>query len=82
MSETDEQIVSRMRWKCRRGMLELDFLLEKFINEKYLGLNSNQRIAFERLLEEQDPILLRWFMEQETPEDTDLAAMVQLIIEK
>lgn len=80
MSETDQAIISRMRWKCRRGMLELDFLLEKFINEKYLTLTEQQRLDFERLLEEQDPTLLRWFMEQETPEDTELLAMVKLII--
>ena len=80
MSESNQEMVSRMRWKCRRGMLELDFLLERFVNEKFINLTQEQQIIFERLLDEQDPVLLRWFMEQEVPKDRELAAMVQLVI--
>lgn len=50
MSVEDE----RIRWHCRRGLLELDLVLSKFLDKKYTGLSSPQKSVFARLLAYQD----------------------------
>lgn len=69
----------RLRWKCRRGMLELDMVLLPFLDHHYDQLTPKQKTCFETLLEEQDPTLHSWFMRQAIPEDKEMAAMVNYI---
>ena len=69
----------RLHWKCRRGMLELDLVLLSFLDEHYENLSEDEKRVFERLLDEQDPVLQSWFMRQVIPEDKELAAMVECI---
>lgn len=54
----------RLRWRCRRGMLELDLLLSGFLERGYAGLNAEQRQAFERLLNTPDQELLEYLLGQ------------------
>ncbi len=68
-----------IRWKCRRGMLELDLILMHFLEHEYQNLNAEQKQVFERLLDEEDQSLYRWFLKQDTPQDKSLAAMVEYI---
>ena len=50
--------LNEIRWHCRRGLLELDLILEKF-NERYLlGLDPEQLDRYRELLEFQDNDLL------------------------
>ena len=72
----------RLRWACRRGMLELDVLFMPFVEEAYDNLSDQDKATFERLLEEQDPDLFAWFMGHKACEDQELNAMVQLIINR
>lgn len=72
---------NRMRWKCRRGMLELDLILKAFLEKKYRSLSSAQRLRFNRLLDEPDPVLYKWLMGSTIPEDKELADMIKLIKE-
>lgn len=46
--------LNRLRWKCRRGMLELDLLLQQFLERDYAALDAPGRQAFEALLESGD----------------------------
>lgn len=46
--------LNRLRWHCRRGMLELDLVLARFLEENYAGLTARQRQEFETLLELED----------------------------
>lgn len=41
---------ARMRWRCRRGMLELDIILQRFIDNHYEQLDEYQLELFEVLL--------------------------------
>lgn len=41
---------ARMRWRCRRGMLELDIVLQRFIDKHYVQLNEHQHEQLETLL--------------------------------
>jgi len=44
-------------WRCRRGMLELDVLLQGFYQKDFETLNSNDKHVFVRLLDYPDSIL-------------------------
>lgn len=80
MSLTDNK--PRLRWACRRGMLELDVLFMPFVEEAYDTLSAPDKVTFERLLECQDPELFAWFMGHENCEDQELNAMVQFILQR
>ncbi|NQY86933.1 MAG: succinate dehydrogenase assembly factor 2 [Colwellia sp.] len=73
---------ARLKWACRRGMLELDVLFIPFVDEAYDDLTAEKQSIFERLLTEQDPDLFSWFMGHKTCEDHELNAMVQLILNR
>ncbi len=72
----------RLRWACRRGMLELDVLFMPFVEESYEALSSEDKGIFERLLECQDPELFAWFMGHEKCEDPELNRLVQFILKQ
>lgn len=73
---------ARLRWACRRGMLELDLLFIPFVDDAYDDLTAEQQTAFERLLTEQDPDLFAWFMGHQECKDEQLNSMVQLILDR
>lgn len=72
----------RLKWACRRGMLELDVLFMPFVDEAYDDLTDQQKQDFERLLECDDPELFAWFMGHETCEDQALNNIVQIILNR
>jgi antitoxin CptB len=41
----------RVRWQCRRGMLELDLVLKRFLERHFDTLTRGQHLAFKALLE-------------------------------
>jgi antitoxin CptB len=43
--------LERVRWRCRRGMLEMDILLERFVERRYAQMDEQQRVAFDELLD-------------------------------
>ena len=53
---------NRLRWKCRRGTLELDLLLQQFLERDYPALDARAQSQFEALLELGDEEL--WAMIQ------------------
>ena len=56
---------NRLYWKCRRGLLELDLLLNRFLDQELAGLSPEQSQVFKALLNEADTRLLAWVMAQE-----------------
>jgi len=77
-----EMQLNRLRWRSRRGMLELDLLLQPFFDDIFRDLPEETQQAFEKLLEEDDPDLLMWFSRRGEPEDTVLADLVNLILDR
>ncbi len=73
---------ARLRWACRRGMLELDVLFMPFVEEAFDFLTVADKTVFERLLTCQDPELFAWFMGHEVCEDKELNTMVQFILQR
>lgn len=76
---TDPTELARLRWRCRRGLLELDVLFKQFLDGRYDELEAAERTAFDRLLEVPDQQLLAWFYGQQTAEDDELARLVRKI---
>lgn len=58
---------SRLRWLCRRGMLELDAWLERFLDVRYPELPVVQQAVFAKLLDQDDMVLFDWFTEEREP---------------
>ena len=71
--------LARLRWKCRRGMLELDLLLRDFLDSGYAQLDAEQRQCFDHLLDYPDAILLEWLMGRIRPTDKDVVQLVDKI---
>ncbi len=69
----------RLLWQCRRGMLELDMLLQPFVRQHYAQLSTTQQQQFMALLEYPDQTLQAWFFQEQLPEDKDLIAMIAKI---
>ncbi len=46
--------LERVRWRCRRGLLELDIVLGRFVEAHYARLDGAERQAFEVLLDMPD----------------------------
>lgn len=55
-AELDHASLERIRWRCRRGLLELDIVLGRFI-EHYSSLDAKQHIVFDELLDLPDNVL-------------------------
>lgn len=70
---------AKIKWQCRRGMLELDLVLNRFIENQLNALDESQLETFERLLSAQDPELYDWLMGQTLPSDPEIAAFVRFI---
>jgi antitoxin CptB len=47
----DPVSLERVRWRCRRGLLELDIVLGRFVVQRYPVMDNGQRIVFDELLD-------------------------------
>lgn len=57
--------MDRIRWQCRRGLLEMDLILQRFLAEDFDSLTPEELNLFKELLGEVDTVLLAWVMGQE-----------------
>jgi antitoxin CptB len=73
--------LSKLRWRCRRGMRELDVVLERYLQHRYAQAPPAERAAFERLLELQDPDLFGFLLRRVRPQDAELAHVLDRIID-
>jgi antitoxin CptB len=78
--EEDPEI-RRLRWRCRRGMRELDQLMLRYLDQRWPGAEDSERSLFLRLLDSEDDKLWAWCMGRERPADPELDALVQVIIQ-
>jgi len=67
---------SRLYWQCRRGMLELDDLLQGFFRQSFDTLSPQQVKSFETLLKSPDDLLLEYLMGRTIPVDPGIADIV------
>lgn len=72
---------ARLRWRCRRGMQELDTLLLRWLERDWPEASPARRRTFESLLDTEDDRLWAWVIGREQPTDVDLAALVEQLHE-
>lgn len=53
----DPALLQRVRWRSRRGLLELDIVLGRFIEAHYMQLSDKEKQAFDALLDMPDNAL-------------------------
>ncbi|HEX2831349.1 MAG TPA: succinate dehydrogenase assembly factor 2 [Burkholderiales bacterium] len=69
MSEARDRAHDRIRWHCRRGMLELDLVLNAYVERHLDGLDANELEVFQAVLAYPDPMLFALVMGRAEPED-------------
>ena len=69
----------RIRWQCRRGMLELDIMLSHFLDNGYEQLSLEQKEIFKKMLSLEDDQLYRWFMGYEPCQDPKMKPVVEIV---
>lgn len=72
---------SKLIWRCRRGMKELDLLLGRYLERRYDCAPASEQAAFEAVLEFQDPQLYAYFTGRDVPEDPSVRATVERILD-
>ncbi len=73
------QSINKLRWRCRRGTLELDLLLIRYLENRYLTADNLEQQAFLQLLELEDSELMRYLMGELVPERVELTGIVAAI---
>ncbi|MEM1153721.1 MAG: succinate dehydrogenase assembly factor 2 [Pseudomonadota bacterium] len=76
-----EEEINRARWASRRGMLELDLVLEPFVSARYGALSERDRLRYQQLMLCEDQQLYAWILRREQPEDSELQAIVKQVLE-
>ena len=71
--------LERLRWRCRRGLLELDLVLKRFLERHLDGLDAGQREVLGQLLEHADNDLLDWALGRAEPPDPRFRRVIELL---
>lgn len=77
--ELSEQ--SKIRWRCRRGMLELDLFLIPFFDRCFQNLSKEEQTTFIQMLKEPDPNLFNWLMKKEAVDSRPYRSLIEKIIQ-
>jgi len=71
--------LGRLRWQCRRGMRELDLLLEGYLDHGYAAAAESERAAFRRLLDYPDQLLLEYLLGSLAPGEREMCDVILMI---
>lgn len=75
----DDERLARLRWRCRRGMLELDLALQQVLDHSYDRLCEAERALLERLWEIPDWELLSYLQGGSEPRNGEMRSLVRKI---
>lgn len=74
-----EDNFEQVKWRCRRGMLELDLMLNKFLNEMYHTLTNDSKLIFQQMLNATDPELYSWLLGFDLPANKRFQDLILII---
>jgi antitoxin CptB len=80
MKHRQEEKIKRLGWQCRRGMLELDLILQDFLDKDYLSLGSDEQELFEQLLTHSDQDLYCYLVQRQPIPNVAMQALIERII--
>ena len=69
-------MTARLKWLCRRGMKELDMLVDGYLTNDYPDASPERQAAFAKLLEYQDPLILDLLFDRTRDEDPEVQALI------
>jgi len=73
----DERAMSKLKWRCRRGLLENDLLIEKFFKRHEATLTVSQAQGLNDLMDLSDNDLLDLLLQRREPDQlTEVSAQV------
>jgi antitoxin CptB len=75
----DDSIFKKLQWRCRRGMKELDVLMQGYLNQMYRDAPREEQQAFQALVDMPDPELYHYFIGKENIDNPQLAALIEKI---
>ena len=79
MSMPDTADHSELRWRCRRGMLELDIIFNDFLNKAYDKLDQQQKKLLDQMLDYPDQLLFDLFLGKIVSSDKEISSFVTYI---
>ena len=79
MSSADPTTLARLRWRCRRGMRELDAVLTRFLESAAADLDPGEISRFAALLDLPDPELYGYLLGGDEPADANTSRLVERI---
>jgi len=79
---TADPELSRLRWRCRRGMRELDMLLLNYLDSFYVDAEPVEQRAFRRLLTTPDPDILALLTGRASADDEHLSYVIKRLLER
>ncbi len=82
MPTDDERILDRIKWRARRGLLENDILLSRFLNSELTRLSKDELHTLEQLLRTEDNDLLDMLMGRQASSEANVAALIARIRSK
>ncbi len=62
------ELMQRLRWQCRRGMLELDCIFSVYLDAQFASAPEEEQQQFVRLLQQRDTDLYQWLLGDGTPD--------------
>lgn len=76
---TGDARLKKLRWKSRRGMKELDVLLESFLKHHGEALKAGHWPALEALLEQEDDVFFDWISGRNLPRDPEILRLIDTL---
>lgn len=70
-----------LQWRCRRGLKELDVLIQPFLDNCYRDLSPEDKALFTELMACEDMDLFDWVMRQAKPPRPELERLVDMIVQ-
>jgi antitoxin CptB len=71
--------LDRLRWRCRRGMLENDLILSRFLDVRGAGITDQEVVALGRLLELSDNELWNLLAGRQEPADAAVKPLLDAL---
>lgn len=78
----DDHEMARLRWRCRRGMRELDMLLLAYVESHYSSASLPDQSAFCQLLTMPDPDILALLTGRMVADDEPLRNVIERLLER
>lgn len=79
MADDEQLTLRKLRWQCRRGMRELDVLLDHWLQNHYAVSSKSQKAAFSALLALPDPELAGYLLQGRETSSREAAGVIAQI---